>query len=162
MSSGRRPCAPRSLLRPVRIVVLAGLALVLYFGLSDFSLLRLPGGEPVLFDYAGGAQVLVCSFSEQRPPSAGDAVLFRDGEQSIGFGRLVARAGGTLEIDLAQQRVRRSDSKTWYPATPKILAQLPLLPGQILVLAENPLRREAGAVLSERQLVCRVFAVLPF
>ena len=65
-------------------------------------------------------------------------------------------------MDPVRRRVRRSGTKTWYPASVRILEQLPLRSGQVLVLAENPLRREVGAVLSERQLLCRVFAVLPF
>lgn len=162
MSAGRRPFAPRRLLRPIRWLVLLTLAGLLWFGLSDVSLLRLPAGEPALFHYPGGARVLVTRFDEERPPLIGDAVFFLAGEQRIGFGRLVATAGDALQIDPIGRRVRRFGASTWYPATAKLLGQLPLDPGQVLVMAENPLRREAGAVLEERHLIVRVFAVLPF
>ncbi|MFH0945476.1 MAG: hypothetical protein V2A76_09800 [Planctomycetota bacterium] len=154
--------SPRRLIRPIRIVALLAVLLLLWHGLSGITVIAVPAGEPVLFDYPGGSRLLVRLFGQDRPPRSGDAVLYRDQRQVTCIGRLVATFGESLELDLIKGRVRRSGTESWYPAPDQVLDRLPLQEGQLLVLVENPLRREAGAILSPGQVLARVFGVLPF
>ena len=72
------PFSPRRMVRPLRMVILLGLLGAVWFGFSDYSIIRLPQEEPALFDFRPGERVLVAAFDDQRAPQVGDAVLFRD------------------------------------------------------------------------------------
>lgn len=154
--------SPRRLIRPLRYVALLAVMLLIWHGLSDMTVISVPGGEPALFDYPGGSRLLVRQFDQDRPPLIGDAVLYQQRGEVTRIGRLVAISGESLELDLIKRRVRRSGTESWYPAPDQVLDRLPLQEEQLLVLAENPLRREAGAIVSQRELLARVFGVLPF
>ncbi len=168
MSSGAAESAnparrfdPRSLIRPLRLIAIVAVALLLWRALADYSLATLPAGEAPLFDFAAGQRVIVTPFSAERGPEPGDAVLFETRAGARHAGRVVARAGDDLEVDLAGARVRRAREALWYPAPRRVLDRLPLQAGDVLVLAEDPLAREAGAILEPGDAAARVLAALP-
>ncbi|MBI4880620.1 MAG: S24/S26 family peptidase [Planctomycetes bacterium] len=168
-ASGADPQAPRSarrfdprgLIRPLRLLALAAVLFLLWRLLADYSLAALPEGEAPLFDFSPGQRVLVTPFSAERGPEPGDAVLFRTRAGETHLGRVVARAGDGLEVDVAGGRLRRSREPCWYPAPRRLLERLPLRPGEVLVLAEDALARESGAILAPGDAAERVLAGLP-
>lgn len=153
---------PSRLQRAVRYAVYFAAAALVWFFLDRFSMVRLAAEPVALFDFAGGQRVVVEIYGAHRAPEPGDAVLVaRTPGERLAL-RLVALPGDALEIDAALGRVRRADAQVWYPAPPRALERLPLRPGEVLLLSEEPAARELGAVLALDQLRQRVVGALPF
>ncbi len=154
-----RPASPRRWIRPIRLTLYAALLVALFVGLREFSIVEVPPGPSPVFAYGAGQRLVI---SRGSAVERDDAVAYVDATGRIAIGRLVATGGDALEVDVEQGRVRRARDDVWYPAPERVIARIPLGANERLVLAENPLARDAGAVISPERVVGRVIAALPF
>ena len=158
----KRPFDPRRLMRPIRFVVLAVALVLLWRGLSGHRVVTIPDGKAAVLDVAAGQSVVVRYYGARLPPSHDDVAIYVDPAGEPRYGRLVAFVGDALEVDVERSRLRRDPSQPWRPAPPAVLASLPLSPGRVLVLADDVVAAELGAVVPLDRLVARVVVPLPW
>lgn len=166
MSSGatspKEPFDPKRLLRPLRWLLLVGVAAYVLSSGWRYSLVKLPEGTSPLFDVHAGDRAIVMMLRDDDEVHAGHIVLWRDAANVLHLGRVVAVGGERVAFDAQRGQVRRIDDEQPYPV-PAALPVPEVVPnGLVLVLAENPLTRDEGALVRRAQVEARILGTMPF
>lgn len=160
--SSKEPFDPKRLLRPLRWLLLAAaVAYLLSFGWR-YSLVKLPEGTSPLFDVHAGDRAVVMVLAERDAVEAGHIVLWRDAGGVLHLGRVVAVGGERVTVDAERREVRRLDGDQPYPLPDGLAVPAALPNGMVLVLAENPLTRQEGALVRRAAVEARVLGTMPF
>ncbi len=156
------PFDPKRLLRPLRWVLLAIVAIYVFGSGWRYSLLKLPEGVSPLFDVHAGDRAVVMHVGAEDAVEVGHIVLWRDEANRLHLGRVVAVGGDRVAVDGAQREARRVGDEQAYPLPDGLNVPTQLAKDQVLVLAENALTRGEGGLVDRRHVEFRVLGVLPF